>query len=313
MRESFRNKLGMSKSNTERLDTINVILEEYRLQGFILTLRQLYYQLVSRDVVPNNQKEYAKLSILLTKGRMAGIVDWSAIEDRGRSPKLPFHIKGVQEALNVISDQYRINRQEGQENYIEVWVEKDALSNVFARVTNPYHISLMVNKGYSSSSAMYEAAKRFKYAYINKGQSGKLLYFGDHDASGKDMVRDVEERLTEMGVIDLVVYNPSLTMEQITQYGPPENPAKQTDPRAKWYIEKYGNSSWELDALPPPVLMQIVRDNVIQHMDLDLFHEVRIKEANQKSVITKYAESYVEIDDNFDNEIELEDESDFEF
>lgn len=244
---------------------------------------------------------------------MAGIVDWSAIEDRGRTPKIPFSIDGVQDALNVIADQYRINRQGGQENYIEVWVEKDALSNVFARVTEPYHIRLMVNKGYSSSSAMYEAAKRFKKAYRNEDQEGILLYFGDHDASGKDMVRDVEERLREMGVKSLQVINPALTMDQVNEYDPPENPAKQTDPRAKWYIEKYGESSWELDALPPPVLMQIVRDNVIKHMDLELFKQVRIKEANQKKVITQYAEDYEENEEGFDEDIEFDDESDFEF
>jgi hypothetical protein len=313
MKEKFRDKLGMNKANIERLETINGIVEEYRQQSFILTLRQLYYQLVSRDVIPNSQKEYAKLSILLTKGRMAGIVDWSAIEDRGRTPKLPFAINGVQEALDVIADQYRINRQAGQENYIEVWVEKDALSNVFARVTEPYHIRLMVNKGYSSSSAMYEAANRFREAYDSNGQDGVLLYFGDHDASGKDMVRDVEERLREMDVESLEVVNPALTMDQVKEYDPPENPAKQTDPRAKWYIEKYGNSSWELDALPPPVLMQIIRDNVVKYMDLDQFQEMRIKEANQKKVITKYASEYIEDDEGFDNDIELDDESDFDF
>lgn len=313
MKEKFRDKLGMSKSNISRLETINGIVEEYRQQSFILTLRQLYYQLVSRDVIPNSQKEYAKLSILLTKGRMAGIVDWSAIEDRGRTPKIPFSINGVQEALDVIADQYRINRQQGQKNYIEVWVEKDALSNVFARVTEPYHIRLMVNKGYSSSSAMYEAANRFRKAYSRNNQKGILLYFGDHDASGKDMVRDVEERLREMGVKSLKVINPALTMEQVNEYDPPENPAKQTDPRAKWYIEKYGESSWELDALPPPVLMQIIRDNVVKYMDLELFKEVRIKEANQKKVITQYASDYDEGEQEFDEDIDLEDEGDFEF
>ena len=313
MKEKFRSTLGMSKANIERLETINGIVEEYRRQSFILTLRQLYYQLVSRDVIPNDQKEYAKLSILLTKGRMAGIVDWAAIEDRGRTPKLPFAITGVTHALEVISDQYRINRQDGQENYIEVWVEKDALSNVFARVTEPYHIRLMVNKGYSSSSAMYEAANRFKKAWRKDSQSGILLYFGDHDASGKDMVRDVEDRLREMGVQHLEVINPALTMEQVNEYDPPENPAKQTDPRAKWYIDKYGESSWELDALPPQALMQIIRDNVVKHMDLDVFKEVRIKEANQKKVITKYASEYIEDEDDFDEDIELEeDEFDFE-
>lgn len=303
----------MSKANISRLRTINGIIEEYRQQDFILTLRQLYYQLVSREVIPNNQKEYAKLSILLTKGRMCGIVDWAAIEDRGRTPKIPFSVDGVQDGLNVIADQYRINRQEGQENYIEVWVEKDALSNVFSRVTVPYHIRLMVNKGYSSSSAMYEAAKRFKSAYKRNDQNGVLIYFGDHDASGKDMVRDVTERLEEMGVKSLNVYNPALTMAQVNEYNPPENPAKQTDPRAKWYIEKYGGSSWELDALSPPVLMQIIRDNVIKYMNLDLFQKARIKEANQKKVITQYAADYTENEDDFEDDIELGDENDFEF
>lgn len=313
MKEKFRDALGMSKANIIRLATINEILEEYRLQGYVLTLRQLYYQLVSRDVVPNNQKEYAKLSILLTKGRMCGIVDWAAIEDRGRSPKLPFYVDGVQTALDTIASQYRLDRQLGQPYYIEVWVEKDALSNVFARVTEPYHINLMVNKGYSSSSAMYEAAKRFKAARRHHKAGSILLYFGDHDASGKDMVRDITERLEEMDVRSIQVINPALTMEQVTLYDPPENPAKQTDPRAKWYIEKYGDSSWELDALTPQVLTQIVRDNVVEWMDLDKFKEIRILEANQKKVITKYAEDYIEDEEGFDWKIDLDDEDDFNF
>lgn len=303
----------MSKANKLRLDTINDILEEYSQQGYVLTLRQLYYQLVSRDVVPNNQKEYAKLSILLTKGRMCGIVDWAAIEDRGRTAQIPFSINGVQQALDTIADQYRLDRQKGQPYYIEVWVEKDALSNVFLRVTEPYHIHLMVNKGYSSSSAMYEAAKRFKQARRSHPKGSILLYFGDHDASGKDMVRDIKERLEEMQVSGLKIINPALTMEQVEQYDPPENPAKQTDPRAKWYIEKYGDSSWELDALPPQALTQIIRDNVVEWMDLEKFREARVLESNQKKVITQYAEDYIEDEDNFDEDIELEDESDFDF
>lgn len=314
MKQAFRQELNMSKANIARLETINGILEEYRAQSFILTLRQLYYQLVSRDVIPNNQKEYGKLSILLTKGRMAGIVDWAAIEDRGRRPQLPYYVTGVQDALNDSVNQYRLNRQEGQKHYIEVWVEKDALSNVFARVTEAYHIRLMVNKGYSSSSAMYEAANRFKRAKRLNGQGGILLYFGDHDASGKDMVRDVEERLREMHVTDLQVYNPALTMAQVEEYDPPENPAKQTDPRAKWYIEKYGDSSWELDALPPQALMNIIKTNVLGWLDEDAFKQVLIKEANQKTVITQYAEDYdvTTEGDNFDNDIDI-DETEFDF
>lgn len=297
-KEQFRDKLGLSKANTIRLETINNILEEYALDNYILTLRQLYYQLVSRDVIPNSQKEYAKLSILLTKGRMAGIVDWKAIEDRGRLPRLPYYATDVPDALNDIYRQYRRNRQEGQPYYIEVWIEKDALSNIFSRTTEKYHIRLMVNKGYSSSSAMYEAAERFKE---HGGEEGSvLIYFGDHDPSGKDMVRDITDRLTEMQVENLTVINPALTMAQIRQFRPPENPAKISDPRAKWYIEKYGNKSWELDALTPQTLTTIVEQSIMEYLDEDEYNRMLKIERIDKASIKEYIDNYEEPD--YDNE-----------
>jgi hypothetical protein len=278
MKIAYTDALSLSKANKIRLSTINGIIETYVADGYIMTLRQLYYQLVARDIIANNAREYAKLSILLKKGRMAGVVDWDAIEDRGRLPKLPWHTYGVSAAIQTIHDQYRLDRQEGQENYIEVWVEKDALSNVMLRVTEKYHVRLMVNKGYSSCSAMKQAADRFEDAHTH----GVLIYLGDHDPSGKDMVRDIEARLNEFGVDDLEVISPALTMEQIRRYRLPENPAKITDPRAKQYIEMYGNKSWELDALEPPVLVKIVEDAILDYLDLEAFDEMKDKEKMDK-------------------------------
>lgn len=266
MKQQFVDKLRLSKSNIEMLNRINDILEEYVNDGYTLTLRQLYYQLVSRDVIPNNDKEYAKLSNILKNGRMAGIVDWSSIEDRVRVPKLPYWVKDVKDAIKDTIQQYRIDRMKGQDRKIEIWVEKDALSNVLYRVSEKYHIRLMVNRGYSSVSAMYDAYNR-----LNTGDV--ILYFGDHDPSGMDMIRDVRERLQEFGV-NVEVQPIALTMEQIREFNPPPNPAKITDPRAKWYIEKYGKTSWELDALPPRELIRLAENAVENIIDIDLYNDM---------------------------------------
>ena len=264
MKQQFDSELRLSKANRIMLERINTILEEYRNDGYVLTLRQLYYQLVSKDIIPNNDREYAKLSNILKKGRMAGIVDWSAIEDRVRVPKLPYWVRDVQHAIQDTIEQYRVDRMQGQQRNIEIWVEKDALSNVLFRVTSKYHIRLMVNRGYSSISAMYDAHRRLRSGDV-------ILYFGDHDPSGKDMVRDIRERMEKFGR-EVDVRPVALTMEQIRRFNPPPNPAKITDPRAKWYIREYGRTSWELDALPPRELIRLAEEAVEELIDLDLYN-----------------------------------------
>lgn len=280
MKQAFDHKLRLNKANKQRLELINEILEEYVADGYVLTLRQLYYQLVSRDVIPNKQIEYVRLSNILKKGRMAGIVDWDAIEDRVRKPQIPYWVHGIPDAIQDTVRQYRLDRMKGQDQKIEVWVEKDALSNVLARVTHKYHIRLMVNRGYSSCSAMYDAYKR-----LETGDT--ILYFGDHDPSGLDMIRDVRERLEDFG-IEVNVVPVALTMEQIKKFNPPPNPTKVSDPRADWYISQWGYTSWELDALPPRELISLCENEVTSRIDMDLYEtmlaqeEVDILELKQK-------------------------------
>lgn len=291
MKESFHSKTQLGPKRLARLNQINDILEEYVADGYVLTLRQLYYQLVSRDIIPNNDKEYKKLGEILVAGRMSGVVDWAAIEDRVRVPKLPYWVLGISDALSDTYSQYRLNRQENQTNYVEVWVEKDALSGIFSRITSHYHVNLMVNRGYSSASAMYSAYNRFK-SQIANGHSVTVLYFGDHDPSGLDMIRDVNDRVREMldhrfgSVADrYVVEQIALNMDQIREFNPPPNPAKITDSRANWYIEKYGPMSWELDALPPSELASLCDKAIKKNIDLDLFMEMIEKENEQKTIL----------------------------
>ena len=287
MKERFRESLHLSKKNKEQLQVINSIIEEYAEEGYKLTLRQLYYQLVSRDIIPNAVKEYAKISTLLVKGRMAGVVDWEAIEDRIRVPFLPYWVFGIEDAIKDTVEQYRLNRQQEQDVYIELWVEKDALSGVLKRITSHYHINLMVNRGYSSCTAMHDAYQRLK-RQEKQGKKTYILYLGDHDPSGLDMVRDIRDRLEEFGVIPQVIPI-GLTREQINKYNPPPNPAKIKDPRAKWYIEQHGNTSWEVDALNPKVLHELVKKNVENLIDVTLFEkQIRKEETDKKKILKMY-------------------------
>jgi len=284
-KKKFRDGLHLSKSNFEQLKIINEIIEEYAQEGYKLTLRQLYYQLVSRDIIPNRVQEYAKLSRLLVNGRMTGAVDWEAIEDRIRVPFLPYWFAGVEDAISDTIEHYRLNRQDGQDVYLELWVEKDALSGVLRRVTSYYHINLMVNRGYSSCTAMHDAYERFKQQE-DGGIDTVVLYLGDHDPSGLDMIRDVRERLGEFGVSP-EVRHVGLTMQQIKEYNPPPNPAKITDPRTKCYIAEHGDTSWEVDALNPKVLHQLVKENVEDLIDMDLFNEMIEQERKDKKELLK--------------------------
>lgn len=273
MKHEFRS-VHLHNSSLIRLNTINQIIEEYLQEGYKLTVRQLFYQMVGRGLIENDQKEYRKISNLVVQGRMGGLIDFEAIEDRVRIPRLPYSCEDPADAIADTIATYRIDRQRGQEWYTEVWSEKDALSGLLYDVTRKYHVNLVINRGYSSCSAMYEAYRRFANAIASNNQRGQIIYLGDHDPSGKDMIRDIEDRLNEFGVgrfIDVIPV--ALTMEQIKEYTPPPYFAKIKDPRAKEYIEQYGDVAWEVDALTPQVLKKVLEDAITERMDWNLYRE----------------------------------------
>lgn len=179
----------------EVVKNIALIVNRYAREGETLTLRQLHYQFVGH--VPgyvNHDTAYKKLGNILDDLRYCGVVPWNSFEDRGRKPFLPYHVKDIPDALKDTVDTYRIDRQEGQPVHVELWTEKDALSAIFSKITSQYHVRLVINKGYTSSTAAYEAYSRF-IEQINQGKKVVVLYFGDHDPSGLDMVRDINDRL----------------------------------------------------------------------------------------------------------------------
>lgn len=273
--------INFKSKSLEMIDVLNGIIDDYQSQGLRLTLRQLYYQCVSRDLIPNSEKSYKSMGGLVSDARLAGMMDWDAIEDRGRQARSVGEFTGLDQLARAAIASYRLPRWEGQSNYVELWVEKEALSGVLAPLAREFHVTMMVNKGYSSQSALYESSKRF----IDANDDGKdliLFYLGDHDPSGEDMVRDVQDRLGMFGAT-IDVRKLALTMTQVRKYSPPPNPAKITDSRAAAYIEKFGPHSWEVDALPPNRLAKIIRDEFEDVVDMTLMNKVKEREERDKA------------------------------
>jgi hypothetical protein len=270
------------------VERVQAVLAEYDDQR--LTARQVYYQFVARGWLANTERSYKTMTSLLVDARYAGIVDWDAIEDRGREPDVPNEWSSISSLVESALRSYRLPRWEQQDCYAELWVEKQALAGMLSPIAHAFHVPLMVNKGYSSASAMKAAADRM----IAACRPTKLLYLGDHDPSGEDMVRDIRDRLAEFKVYELDVVKVGLTIEQVRQYKLPPNPAKVTDSRAAKYIEKYGAESWELDALPPRVLNDLARAALAGIVDPDAMNEVIEQEDRDKERLRQAVSAIVE-------------------
>ena len=244
------------KQARQLIDAANSIITEYQSEGYVLSLRQLYYQFVARGFIQNCQKQYDKLGKIISDARLAGLIDWAAIEDRSRSVNGNNHFKNPSHILSTVARQYKLDTRATQEIYLEVWVEKEALLGVIEPVCSELDVTYLACKGYYSQSAMWEAAQRILAAQ-ESGKKAVVLHLGDHDPSGLDMTRDVLTRLTLFGAA-VEVRRLALNIGQVEKYNPPPNFAKLTDTRANEYIAEYGSESWELDALNPKIIGELI-------------------------------------------------------
>ena len=274
----------------------NAILRKYNAAGYDMTLRQLYYQLVAADEIPNKQTEYDKLGSVVNDARLAGMIDWSHIVDRTRNLKALPHWSSPEDIISVVADQYRIDKWATQSYRAEVWIEKEALAGVFERICNTLDVPYFSCRGYTSQSEMWSAAQRLR-SYTKNKQTPVILHFGDHDPSGMDMTRDVIDRLEMFTGNTLDVRRLALNMDQIEQYQPPPNPAKLSDSRAVAYIEQYGDESWELDALEPDALAGLVRGAIESVIDRDAWNTARADETNQRLTLQAISENFDDVED----------------
>jgi hypothetical protein len=277
------------------IGTANKIIAEYQAQGFDLTLRQLYYQFVSRDVIPNTPKSYKNLGSIVNDARLAGLIDWDTIVDRTRELRTLSHWNDPSDIVEACAKQFNIDRWAGQKYRPEVWIEKDALVGVFERVCRELDVPLFSCRGYTSQSEMWSAAQRM-LSYRRKKQIPVVFHFGDHDPSGKDMSRDIRDRIAMFTGNQLKFERLALNMDQVEQYGPPPNPAKITDSRANAYIAEFGDESWELDALEPAVLAALVRGAVEGVVDQNKMNEATAEQEKHRETLSLVADRFEDVE-----------------
>jgi hypothetical protein len=300
MREAF---VGQN-FRQERLDTIalvNQVCEEYAAQGYNLTLRQVYYQFVARGWGENGQKAYKRLGDTISEGRMAGLIDWSHIEDRARNVAGSFAgWDDPGQFIEGVKDGYYEALWEGQVYRPEVWVEKESLVDIVARACGRRRVPHLACKGYMSQSEMYSAAKRMRRRWLD-GLQPLVIHLGDHDPSGVDMTRDIEDRLSLMAGFRVDVRRVALNMDQIEEYQPPPFWAKVTDSRARGYIAEYGEDSWELDALDPPVLDAVIQGAVEPLVDGTAWDEAEARQRENQDRINTIADRWGDLEDRWDD------------
>ncbi len=297
----YRQKRFDSK-RAEQIVKANEIIEEYEAQGFQLNLRQLYYQFVARGLIENNMRSYKNLGSVINEARLAGLIDWLAIEDKTRNLVSPRAWSSPQDIINACASQFAIDKWETQPWHVEVWIEKDALVGVIENICRTLQISYFSCRGYPSQSEVWAAAQRLA-AYNQKEKQTLILHLGDHDPSGIDMSRDLNDRLNEFCAVgDIEIRRIALNFDQVQEYDPPPNPCKMTDSRAVGYTETHGEESWELDALEPRVTARLIEHEVMGVRDPDLWEEaLKVEEGHQKQ-IQAVADNWEEICEQFPGE-----------
>ncbi|KKL63102.1 hypothetical protein LCGC14_2178420, partial [marine sediment metagenome] len=206
--------------NLEIVEYANTLIAEFAADGLALTLRQLYYRFIATsDIFPNTLLSYKRLGKIINDARLAGLVDWESIEDRGRKLIQYDHWEDPEGVMRDAAGWFQLDKWEGQQHRVEVWVEKQALEAVVGQAAEPLDCAYFACKGYTSQSEMWRAAQRFE-EYVADGHEPVIIHLGDHDPSGIDMTRDIVERINDVFGVVVQVDRIALNMNQVEEHQP---------------------------------------------------------------------------------------------
>ncbi len=292
----------MSRSvsaNTQYTKDQIIKLTENLKNYWPLTLRQIYYQLVAAGYIENEEKAYKKLSSITTKMRNQGELSWAVMEDRTRQAvqKIKWAAKEefIRQQLNQFLRGYSRCLVQQQENYVELWTEKDALSRIFEDVGVPYCVVVVVCKGHPSTTLIKEYADRAAEAVL-RGQKPVIVYGGDLDPSGWQIPRSIRNRLANDQDIFIQLDRFALNPNQILKYNLPNNPnaMKWTDSNAKAFAKIYGETAVELDALNPKDLENEIRSALERHLDMSSINFERMIDNREREELRVLREQVIQ-------------------
>lgn len=298
MRESFIER-KYSPAVAAVIAQANEISAEYAAKGFAsLTLRQMYYQFVARGLIPNKVTEYKRLGDILNNARLSGHFDWSAMEDRTRNVNRPAAWSSPAEILAAVASQYQENPWLDQAYAPEVWIEKDALIGVIEPICERMRVPYFACRGNVSQSESYAAGVRMRRS---SRRIPIVFHLGDHDPNGLDMTRDNRDRLSQFAGRPIEVRRLALNMDQVEEYSPPPNPAKETDSRYRRYAEEFGDESWELDALSPEVIEDLIEKALGAIIDWDQWNASLAAEEEQRALLELTSDRWSGVQDYLKN------------
>jgi hypothetical protein len=255
-----------------------------------MTVRQVFYQLVTRSVIEKTEKEYQQTVIrLISDMRIAGELEWSWIIDESRRRRVTQTYDNLTEAVEDCASFYRRSALKQADDYLEIWCEKDALSGLLWDVTSDYDVPLMVSRGMPSLTFLYGTACAVKRA-ANQSKDAFIYQFGDWDPSGVLIPQSIERRLDEMCArlrcAPPFVERVALTKSHIAKFNLPTRPTKREGNR---HAQSFKGDSVELDALPPRVLRDMVRKAIERHITPRVLKTLRAAEANERSILRMWA------------------------
>lgn len=268
----------------ELLDAVRGVLAEYPEEP--ITIRHLFYRLVSGGAIEKTEREYRALCHHLATWRRSGNVPWDGFTDNTRWRLADADgFNSVQDALRSTAELYRRDLWADQDVYVEVWCEKDAIASILWAEARRWGVSVFPFKGFSSLSALYESAMTFR-EQENRGKDIHVYYFGDHDPSGVAIEPTAERTLREDFGVQFALTRMAVTVDQIVEFDLPTRPTKKSDTRSK----TFQGESVEVDAMSPGVLRTMVRECIEQHIDFDAWEALRIAERNDRAELAALVE-----------------------
>lgn len=283
----------------EIIPVVNEVLGQYT---FPLTVRQIYYRLVSDPYLlfTNTKQHYNSFDSILTRARERGEIDPEGdriVDDTRHTWGGDAGWDSPEQFLVAYLDHFRSSWKDydkemwvNQEHKLEVWVEKGALTRVLDQVTGPFKVLLFPHRGNPSYTKVKEAVDRL-HEFWPSGQKICILHLTDHDPTGLKMTKELVGRFERYGGSFIKVRRIGLTIEQVRQFNLSPNFAKKADRNYPEYVERYGEECWELDALPPDELQRIVKSEIEKYIDEEAWKQKKQEIEQEKGIAREKIEN----------------------
>ena len=281
---------GNHRTHGQMKKMLDAILAILAAEKDPITIRHLFYLLVSQGIIEKTEAAYKALCSHLSKWRRSGAVPWNSFTDSTR-----WHIQGttfynMQDALNTTVETYRRNLWADQDHYLEVWVEKDAIAGIVAPKANAFGVPVFVCRGFASLSSLFSAANTFR-RMAEAGKKVIIYHFGDYDPSGVAAGQSVLKAMRDDFRVELQFIRAAVTEEQIEEMNLPTRPTKTTGTHARHWT---GGRSVELDAMPAAELRRLVESCITRHIDVDAWNTLRRTEEMERETLRQMRDNFRE-------------------